>query len=427
MYSSPRTLTHAAAFAALVAASALGAGVSRADDNPHGHSGAAKLATSEKEGATPPATTASAPGETVVKTKGEMSVYSDTDAVSVFTPAVEASIANPIAGWSASGSYLADIVSAASVDIVSTASHRWVETRHAATLSGAYKPGTVGFTAAGSVSREPDYLSLTGGGIVSFELADKTANPSIGYSYSHDTAGRKTTPFSVFSLPLARHSANASLELILDPLTLVAFSVDGIFERGDQSKPYRFIPLFDPRTAPNIPSGAPVDLVVSRLSAKTNEHTPDSRNRVAVSGRVAQRLSGSTLILTERVYLDDWGLKASTTDLRFVFDASRRVFLWTHIRGHFQSGVSFWHRAYSTVPGTGPSGYPALRTGDRELSPLSAGTFGGGLRWNVGPASHMTAWSVVAQADLLTTVFSDALYIQTRQGYLGVLQLEAEL
>jgi hypothetical protein len=39
----------------------------------------------------------------------------------------------------------------------------------------------------------------------------------------------------------------------------------------------------------------------------------------------------------------------------------------------------------------------------------------------------MTAWSVVAQADLLTTVFSDTLYIQNRQGYLGVLQLEAEL
>jgi hypothetical protein len=410
-----------------VVSTTLRVGVTRADDNPHGHSGAAKLPTSEDDAAKAPATTAAAPSETVVKAKAEMSVYSDTDAVSVFTPAIEGSIANPLAGWNASGSYLADIVSAASVDIVSTASNHWVETRHAATLSAGFKPGTVGFTAAGSVSREPDYLSLTGGGIFTFELADKTANPSVGYSYSHDTAGRKTTPFSVFSLPLARHSVNASLELILDPLTLLAFSVDGIFERGDQSKPYRFIPVFDSTVAPRIPSGAPVDLVRSTPHHTTNEHTPDTRNRVAVSGRVAQRLSGSTLILTERIYLDDWGLKASTTDLRFVFDASRRVFLWTHIRGHFQSGVSFWHRAYAAPAGGAPPNYNMLRTGDRELSPLSAGTFGGGLRWNVGPASHMTAWSVVAQADLLTTVFNDALYIQNRQGYLGVLQLEAEL
>jgi hypothetical protein len=401
--------------AALVVSGALRSSVTFADDNPHGHSGAAKLPTSEKDATDAPAPTAASPSETVVKAKAEMSVYSDTDAVSVFTPAVEGSIANPIAGWTASGSYLADIVSAASVDIVSTASNHWVETRHAATLSGGYKPGTVGFTAAGSVSREPDYLSLTGGGILTFELADKTANPSIGYSYSHDTAGRKTTPFSVFSLPLARHSVNASLELILDPLTLVSFSLDGIFERGDQSKPYRFIPLFAPGDVGSIPSGASVDLVKSKLSTTTNEHTPDTRNRFALSGRVAQRLSGSTLVLTERIYLDDWGLKASTTDLR------------THIRGHFQSGVSFWHRAYALPTAGGPNDYPKLRTGDRELSPLSAGTFGGGLRWNVGPASHMTAWSVVAQADLLTTVFSDTLYIQNRQGYLGVLQLEAEL
>src|SRR5262249_37687836 len=157
---------------------------------------------------------------------------------------VEASVENPISGWSASGSYLVDIVSAASVDIVSTASNHWVETRHAATVSGGYKPGTVGVTAAGSISREPDYLSWTGGGIVALELADKTANPTFGYSYSNDTAGIKSTPFSVFSEKLQRHSLNGSIELILDPLTLIAFSIDGILESGAQEKPYRYVPLF---------------------------------------------------------------------------------------------------------------------------------------------------------------------------------------
>jgi hypothetical protein len=398
----------------------------RADDNPHGHAGAAKLPTEEKEAPASPAPHS----DTVVKAKSELAVYSDTDAVTVFTPGLEASVENPIEGWTAGGSYLADIVSAASVDIVSTASTHWVETRHAATLSGGYKPGTVGFAAAGSVSREPDYVSLTGGGILSLELADKTANPSLGYSYSHDTAGRKTTPFSVFSQQLVRHSINGAIELILDPLTLLTFGADVILERGDQTKPYRFLPLFTMADAPNVPRGASVDQVNrARLPGRVPEWTPRSRNRLALNGRIAQRLSGSTLILTERVYLDDWGLKASTTDLRFVFDASRRVFLWTHIRGHFQTGVSFWQRAYG-VPVNAqndPTAYPQYRTGDREMSPISAGTFGGGVRWNIGPASHQTEWSLVWQADLMTTVFNDALFIQNRQGYLGVFQVEAEL
>ena len=55
-----------------------------------------------------------------------------------------------------------------------------------------------------------------------------------------------------------------------------------------------------------------------RLPGRVAEHLPDTRNRFAVSGRIAQRLAGSTFILTERLYGDDWGLKASTTDLRLV-------------------------------------------------------------------------------------------------------------
>jgi hypothetical protein len=326
---------------------------------------------------------------------------------------------------------LVDIVSAASVDIVSTASGHWTEIRHAGGLSGTYKPGTFGVTASGSVSREPDYLSLSGGGTLALELAQKTANPTLSYTYTSDTAGRAGTPFSVFSQPLARHTITGALELILDPLTLVSFSADGIFESGDQSKPYRYVPIFRAADVSLVPRGASVDLVNAiRLPGRVNEHLPDTRSRFAFSGRVAQRLSGSTLILSERLYADSWGLKASTTDLRFVADISRRVFLWTHLRGHLQGGVSFWKRAYTATLNdpTRPGAYilPALRTGDREEGPLSAATFGGGVRWNVGPETRQTAWSLVLQADMFTTFFNDALFVTSREGYLGVFQVEGE-
>jgi hypothetical protein len=134
--------------------------------------------------------------------------------------------------------------------------------------------------------------------------------------------------------------------------------------------------------------------------------------------------------LSERLYADSWGLKASTTDLRFVADLSRRVFLWTHLRGHLQGQVSFWQRAYTAHLNdpSGPGVYtlPALRTGDREEGPLSAATFGAGARWNVGPATKLSAWSLVFQADMFTTFFNDALFVQSREGYLGVFQVEAE-
>jgi hypothetical protein len=403
------------------------AGGVRAQQNPKANSGSDKPLPAEPAPAEK-SSSASSPSDTVVKTKAEFSAYTDTDSVTVFTPAVQASIENPLSGWSANGSYLVDVVSAASVDIVSTASQHWTEVRHAGTLSGTYKPGTVGATVSGAVSSEPDYLSLSAGGTVNFELANKTANPSLSYAFTHDTAGRTGTPFSVFSQNLARHTITGSIELILDPSTLVSFSADAILENGDQTKPYRFLPLFAPNVAPLIPRGASIDEVnLRRLPGRVDEHLPGTRNRFAVSGRVAQRLTGSTLILTERLYADDWGLKATTTDLRFVVDLSRRVFLWTHLRGHFQSSVSFWKLAYvGNVSTTGPISVPKWRTGDREESALEAGTFGAGVRFDVGTETRPTGWSVVGQADLLTTLFNDTLFIQNREGFLGVLQLESE-
>ena len=95
-------------------------GVASADDNPHTRHGAGQGPAGEvhAEGG---AAEAAGAGSTVVTAKSEVSAYADTDAVSVFTPALEGSIKDPLSGWSANGSYLVDIVSAASVDIVSTA------------------------------------------------------------------------------------------------------------------------------------------------------------------------------------------------------------------------------------------------------------------------------------------------------------------
>ena len=347
----------------------------------------------------------------------------------MLTPAIGASVAAPADGWEVSASYLADIVSAASVDVVSTASPRWEETRHAGTLAATYKPGNVGGTLMGALSREPDYLALSAGAALDSELADKTVNPRISYSYAHDTAGRSGTPFSVFSLELVRHTAGAGIELVAGPSTVVAIGVEAAFEKGNSEKPYRFLPLFAPELAPVVPAGASAELVNQlRLPGRVAEQLPETRRRLALSARLAHRFSGSTLVASERLYADDWGLEATTTEAQFIVDAGQRLFLWATLRGHFQSGVGFWRRAYvATASATGTLSVPRFRTGDSELSPLESVTLGPGVRWHVGSSMRPSAWSLVAQADFMATRFSDALFIRLREAYLGILQLEGEL
>jgi hypothetical protein len=84
----------------------------------------------------PPATAAGASnGSSLTESFGaQYGQYADTDHVFVETPSISAAVTNPTAGWSVGGQYLVDVVSAASVDIVSTASRRWQEVRQEGSL-----------------------------------------------------------------------------------------------------------------------------------------------------------------------------------------------------------------------------------------------------------------------------------------------------
>jgi hypothetical protein len=355
----------------------------------------------------------------------ETSAYQDTDAVTVLTPAVRGKVSAIPAGWSASGSYLTDIVSAASADIVSTASPSWRELRHAASLSVGYEPGDLGGSLAWDVSSEPDYLSLSGAARGVYGFARKNAKLGIGYSFTHGVAGRTGTPFSVFALELDRHAISGALELVLDRATTLTTSLDAVFEHGRQEKPYRYLPLFDERTAARVPRGAPVELVNSlRLAPRVSERLPDSRARGAVSGRLAHRFRSSTLVVTDRAYVDSWDLRATTLDVRWVLELGQRVSLWPHARTHFQSGVWFWRRAYTGGVMSGTVNVPAYRTGDRELGSLYSATLGPGARWNFG-ASEPRALSAVIELEGIYTRYADALYVDERWAAFASMQLEA--
>jgi hypothetical protein len=352
----------------------------------------------------------------------EVAEYADTDHVFVFTPSLAGTVSNPTAGWTIGGSYLLDVVSAASVDIVSTASRRWEEIRNEGSLQGAYQPGTFGVGVNALVSSEPDYLSLNGGASITKDLFDKNLTLLFSYNYGHDVAGRTGTPFSVFSHTIDRNALKAGATVVLDHATVASFVGDVIIDSGDQSKPYRYVPLFAP--GQYVPVGAPVALVTSlRVSERPLEQLPLSRDRFAVSARLARRFHASTLRLDERLYVDTWGLKASTTDARLLFQVGR-IEAGPHLRLHAQSAVDFWQRAYVMDPGFT---YPALRTGDRELGPLVNATAGGSLAVALGPRGRLRAWIVGVNINATWTQYLDDLYITERLAFVGGLTLGAEL
>ena len=359
-----------------------------------------------------------------VKMSSGVSGYADTDAVYVASPTIGATVKDDVAGWSAGGRYVVDIVSAASVDIVSTASGKWNERRHVGSGSVDYKRDTVRAALSGAVSSEPDYLSIGGGGSLSVEIFDKNLTPSLGITLGRDRVGRTGQPDEYWK-DLQTYGVQPGLTFVVDRSTIAAVAVDAIFERGYLAKPYRYIPLFTPGAAGALSPGASIDDVNRlRLNLRPQDNVPSSRDRYALSGRIAHRFDGATLRFDERLYADTWGLRASTSEALFYVDWGSRVTVWPHLRFHFQNSVSFWQLGY--VGATSPTGVPTVptyRSGDRELSSLYTATLGAGIRVRLTSGMRVP-WVVSLSFDAARTRFLDALYVLERRTVLGSLALE---
>lgn len=364
----------------------------------------------------------------VVKAGFDVGAYTDTNHVHIFSPGVNGSVTSPTAGWNLGGSFLVDFVTAASPDIVSEASRHFVERRYAATLTGGYKPGLYGVQLNGSTSSEPDYLDVTGGLAVTGDFWDKRLTPRLAWSHSDDTIGRNDTPFETFHRKFFVNDFDADVTVVMSPTSVIVLGATFTTERGDQSKIYRFVPMFTPQVAGRVPVGATIDLVnFYRLPLRPIEQLPTERDRYAAGVRFIHRFTQATLRLEERLYDDSWAIKATTTDMRYMQDLGRHLRVWPHLRFHAQTGANFYQLAYSAlIKSDGSIVVPTYRTGDRELSPMATVTLGGGTRVALSNPEASTQYGLTLSADLMYSRFFDSLFVTTRTAFYGVLGFDAE-
>ncbi len=346
--------------------------------------------------------------------------YNDSVNVNVSSPTAFFSAENPTAGWRVGASYTVDIVSNASPDIVAMASRRFDEVRNAGSIAGEIKAGPARIGLDVGVSIEPDYIGRSVGAAVSADLRNKTLTPALAYHLSFDILGKRNTPKDVFSRNIYTHTIDLGMSIVANATTIIGVAGTAEILMGDTSKPYRHIPMFAADVAARIPRGASPDLVSGvRLPVAPFEQLPDFRARFAIAGRAAHRFESATLRAEERLYADTWGLKASTTDVRVLFDVGKQVRLGPHARFHIQGPVSFWQRAYVATPTSSGWELPQYRAGDRELGPLFSTTLGMGVRLQV-----TDIFAIGLQAEGMYTQFLDAIYVYDRWGVFSATTLE---
>jgi len=319
------------------------------------------------------------------------------------------------------------VLTAASPDVVATASRRFQDTRHAVTATGGYKPGRWGGQLTAFGSSEKDYFSRGAALALTGDFMEKQLTPSIGFGYSLDTVGRSSTPFNIYNQKFTTVELTLGATIVLTPNSILALGATIQLERGDQSKPYRYIPIFDQGVS--VPIGAGFSLVNdTRLPIRPLEHLPTERDRYALAARYALRIAKrATLRAEERVYYDNWGVKASTTDGRFMYDLTQRLMVWPHIHMHAQTGAAFYQRVYNaTLEPDGSINLPANRTTDRELSTMLSVTGGGGSRFALTAPDSKVQLGLSVMGDAMYTKYFNALYIKSRLAIYGTLGVDGE-
>ena len=343
-------------------------------------------------------------------------VYDDSDNVTTFTPRLSVRRRLDEDGSTVGAYALVDVLSAASVDVVSQATPGFSEVRTEAGFDLAIAMGDHLPSASYRFSIEPDYMSHGGRLALRSELLGPDSVLSIAYGLTGDVVGRSGTPWSAFSAELFTHAGEVSLTQTLGPTTVVRAIYGLTVQHGYLEKPYRSVPIFDSTVLADAqargtrPTLDTFDAL--RLPQRPPESVPDLRVGHAIGARGLQAIEpiGGSLRLDYQLYLDDWGMSAHAVELALTGQAIEGLRIVGYGRGYVQTAVSFWRREY-TVNDLGA--VPEQRTLDRDLSSYHALTGGARLEWELGDFAGYVDGAVS------WTHYDDYIFLEDRIALLG--------
>lgn len=288
------------------------------------------------------------PGAGRASVKG--SLYIDDDDTQIVTTLADAQVALP--GSTTVGAHvLVDVISTASVDVVSAATPSFDEVRvEFGARAGIFFTPEVDFQLAFTHSAESDWLAHLPSATLGFDLFERNTRIDVGYGLALNQVGRANDP--TFDEQLQSHTAEAGVTQVLGKSTIGGLRYTFRSEAGWQSSPYRVITLRD-------------------RSTSFFERHPEARLRHAAVAHLIQHLAdGVGLFISYRFYSDDWGIMShtGTAELRIATDSGFGVRL--RGRGYYQDDAYFWHEHYEQ-----PLKYMSA---DRELSAFW--DLGGGVK-----------------------------------------------
>jgi len=365
---------------------------------------------------------------------GRSSIYQDTDRTTIWTTIAGAHV-SPKDVVTFDGHYLADIITSASVDVVSSATTRaqcatkvpatpldqcrqepFHETRHEGAGGFVYADGANTATLGYVYSVENDWRSHSFSASYARDLVNKQLTLGLGGSFTTNAVGRSGD--DNFHQKLNQLSISFDAGIVGSKRDLVTIDYTFMFLKGFQASPYRGVKwgCGAPKTFDDwlgCPNGA--------LEGDQHQSlSPDQRIRHAVAVRWNHHFFQDVALKSHlRGYVDSWGVLSATAGTEYVVGFGD-LELGAFVRGYAQKGASFWQDMYDQKR--------RYMTADRELSPFIDGF--GGVRFAYLRERRL-GFLASLHAELKVTAFAfkflDFVRLPHREGVVGEIALGASL
>ena len=250
------------------------------------------------------------------------------------------------------GNYYVDMVSSASIDVITTASP-YTEERKQWSLGVDYLHANTTMRVNYTSSEESDYDAETVAFSVSQDMFGDLTTLTLGYALGDDLVRRSDD--ASFERKLDRQIYSIGLTQILTKNLISTLNFETVTDEGFLNNPYRSVRYFDAGSALGY--------------SYEPELYPNTRTSNAVGMRARYFLPYRAAIEGEyRFFIDTWDIEGHTASLTYIHPW--RDFTFTgKFRYHNQTGAHFYRDIFSRSEATN------FRGRDKELSPLTSYTF----------------------------------------------------
>ena len=247
--------------------------------------------------------------------------------------------------------YYVDMISSASIDVITTASP-YDEERTQWSLGMDYLHGNTTMTINYTSSVESDFDAKTYSFAVSQDMFGDLTTITLSYALGDDIVGSSQDP--TFERENDRQQYGVGITQILSRNLIAALNFQVITDEGFLNNPYRSVRYADPGTALGY--------------SYEPELYPNTRTSSAVGLRAKYYLPYRAAIEAEyRYFTDTWDIKSDTLSLTYIHPLGPWTFSAKY-RYHDQTGAAFFSDLFSRPEATN------FRGRDKELSPLTSST-----------------------------------------------------